>query len=570
MTSESSDWLQTNDWVYPAAFSLPGRPDHPMWAKVYRAIESGPTEESMPDFRLWCEESFWFACKFCFTFGEHVCREPDNPHYGKPWIDHPWVFDRCMELQKDPDGQWFRWPRGYFKTALITQCFTVWEWLRDVRGDPELIGTSLRTLILTYKAEQTGAAMMFNIKREIQNQKLIRHWPNLFFENPKESGDFSRNSLRIRQRGNPREPTVSISGLDTMPVSYHCDRIIMDDPVVRETVRSAEQIRNTYEAMKQATFLRADNTKVRYVGTHWAVGDPWALGLQEERFRLNHQDCYDEQMNPILRSARYLAEFKKDAGPYEFSCQMRGNPISDDERRFDLDWMRYYDTEPEQERLNKNVYLFVDTARAQKRNSDYTVVWVIALGADGFLYCLDVYRERLSLPQYDDLLFDLVAQWKPLIVFQEVFGAARDIEHVKDKQNQRGFRFLIEPVPDEKVEKEMRIESLMTPMSQGRYWFPRAGFGHTPRGEHRDILRVFRDDEYAKWTPSGQITHDDMLDCLAFTARPKVILKMRFPVRISTSTYVRKPGRDDSFIDLDGDGWTDPVGGGGNPTAWSN
>lgn len=568
MTSPSPEWLQTSDWFYPSACPLPGRPDHPRWEEVFRAIETGPVEESMADFRYWTEECFWFACKYCFTFGEHVCREPDNPHYGKPWIDHPWVFDRCMELQRDPNGQWYRWPRGYFKTALITQCLTVWEWLRDVRGQPELIGTSLRTLILTYKAEGTGAAMMFNIKREVQNPKLIAHWPNLFYENPKDSGDFSSRSLRIKQRGNPREPTVRVDGLDSMPTSQHFDRIVMDDPVVRETVRTPEMIASTYEAMKQATFLRADDTKVRYVGTHWAIGDPWALGLKDGRFRLNHQDCYDADMQPVMRSKQYLEEFLRDAGPYEFSAQMRGNPIAAAERKFEWEWVERYENDPDQERVGKNVYIFVDTARSQKKHSDYTVFWVLGLGADGNVYILDAYRERLSLPQYDDLLFDLVTVWKPVIVFQEVFGAARDIEHVKDKQRQRGFRFQIEALPDEKVEKEMRIESLQQPMAQRRYWFPKAGVGHAPRGDHRDTLTVFFEDEYKLWSPEGRILHDDMLDCLAFSARPKVLQRMRFPQRPITSAYVRKPGRDDeSVIDLDGGPWgrTDS-----SVTPWSN
>lgn len=559
----TAGWLQTEEWAYPAACPLPDAPEHPAWSDIYRAIEDGPLDDAMADFRYWCEQSFWFFNRYCLSFGELVCGEPDNLHHGRLWIEHPWVYARCMDIQRDPDGQFHRWPRGYFKTSLITQNFTMWEWIRNVEyGVP---GVALRTLILTYKAEVTGAAFMFGFKRELQNPRLIMHWPEAFFEDPKQSGDYGQKTLRIRQRGNPREPTLMVSGLDTMPTSQHFDRIILDDPVVRETVRTPDQIASTYEAIKQSTFLRADDTRMRYVGTHWSIGDPWQLGLKEGRFRLDAQDCYDLDGQPVLRSRQYLEEFHRDAGPYEFSAQMRGDPVAADQRRFSETWLKYYDTTPSQERNGKNVYLFIDTARSQKKSSDYTVIWVVGLGADTYLYALDVHRERLSLPEFDELLFDLVAIWRPLIVFQEVFGAARDIEHILDKQRQLNFRFQIEAVPDEKVQKEERIESLMMPFSQGRWWFPKA-FGHTPRGEFRDVMRVFREDEYLVWTPSGKTIHDDMLDCLAQTARPRVIDKIRWPQRLPTSRYVTKPERDYYYDDGEG-GFSE---GRSAPTAWSH
>lgn len=529
--------IDTSGWVFPSEVPLPDSPSDPLWMEVMREITNAPDDAGMADFRYWCTQSFWFFNRFCLSFGQLTCQERDNAHFGKLWADHPWVFDRCMELQKDPDDQLHLWPRFYFKSSLITQNLTMWEWIRDVQPPTE--GTALRTLILTYKRDVTGTAFLLMVKREIEQNVLLRsHWPDLFYADPKQSGDWGAGGLRIKQRGNPREATLSVSGLDSMPTSQHFDRIIYDDPVVRETVRTEDMMKNTIEAMRQSTFLRADDTKVRYIGTRWKIGDPWQTWLNAKLFKLNHQDCFDENGEPVLRSREFLSRFLKDAGQYEFSAQMRGNPIADDEKRFQLQWMRYYEDEPMQERVGKNVYILIDPARSQKKGSDYTVIWVVGLGADHNYYLLDLYRERLNVPDFLDLLFDLVAVWKPIKVFEEVFGAQRDVEHIRERQRLIGYRFDIDVVPEVRSPKEERIEALMAPMADGRFWFPRApGFGHTAKGDHRDTLRVFKEDEYQFWTPSGSTMHDDMLDCLAFLQIDKMRNLLRWPVRKVSDGY---------------------------------
>ena len=443
-------------------------------------------------------------------------------------------------------------------TSLITQNLTMWEWIRDVK--PPLDGTALRTLILTYKRDKTGEAMLLAIKMEVEKNELLRaHWPDLFYPDPKQSGEWGAGGLRIKQRGNPRESTVTVAGLDSMPTSQHYDRIIYDDPVVRETVRTPEQIHSTVEAMRQSVFLRADDTKVRYVGTRWKMGDPWAHWMKQDLFRVNHQDCYDKNGDAVLRSRKFWDKFKKDAGPYEFSAQCRGNPLADDNKRFQLGWLKTYEREPDEERFGKNVYILIDPARSQKKTSDYTVFWVIGLGADRNYYCLDLYRERLSVPDFIELLFDLVTVWKPIKVFEEVFGANRDVEHIRERQKTIGYRFDIEEIPEVRMPKEERIEALMAPMSDGRFFFPKGGFGHTAKGDHRDTMAIFREDEYEDWTPAGSTMHDDMLDCLANILLDKMKMKLRWPVRRVSDSYDRgrKLGRSGGRVS------------GGGRTAWS-
>jgi hypothetical protein len=553
--------VDTTGWKYPSEQPLPDSPSHLLWAEILREIANAEDDGGMADFRYWCTQSFWFFNRFCLSFGQLTCGEKDNAHFGKPWPDHPWVYDRCQELQADPDDQLHLWPRFAFKTSLITQNFTMWEWIRDVQ--PPLEGTALRTLILTYKKDTTGVAFLLMVKREIEQNVLLRtHWPDLFHVDPKQSGEWGEKGLRIKQRGNPREATLTVSGLDSMPTSQHFDRIIYDDPVVRETVRTPEMILSTVEAMKQSVFLRADDTRVRYVGTRWKIGDPWEHWKKQGLFRVNHQDCYDLNGEPVLRSREFWARFAKDAGPYEFAAQCRGNPIADDAKRFSMTWLRYFERDPDEERIGKNVYILIDPARSQKKGSDYTVLWVVGLGADRNYYCLDLYRERFALPDFLDLLFDLVTVWKPLKVFEEVFGASRDVEHIRERQKQFGFRFDIETLPETRSPKEERIEALMPPMNDGRFWFPKGGYGHTAKADHRDMMQIFKEDEYQDWTPAGTTMHDDMLDCLSSLLLDKMRPQLRWPVRKVSDSYER--GRKLGRI-RGGKGRT----GSGERTAWS-
>ncbi len=529
--------IDTTGWKYPSVTPLPDSPTDPLWTEIIRTIANDP-DGGMADFRFWCTQSFWFFNRFCLSFGQLLCGETDNAHFGKPWADHPWVYERCLELQQDPDDKLHLWFRFGFKTSLISQNLSMWEWIRDVRPPEE--GTALRTLILTYKRDVTGTAFLMMVKREIEQNTLLRsHWPDLFYADPKQSGEWGAGGLRIKQRGNPREATLTVAGLDSMPTSQHFDRIIYDDPVVRETVRTPEMIQSTVEAMRQSVFLRADDTRVRYVGTRWKIGDPWEWWKKQGLFTVSKQAAYDKNGEPVLRSRGFWTRFAKDAGKYEFSAQCMGDPIADDAKRFELSWLRHYERAPDEERVGKNIYIFIDPARSQKKGSDYTVIWVIGLGADRNYYCLDLYRERLAVPDFLELLFDLVTIWRPIKVFEEVFGAQRDVEHIRERQKLLGFRFDIDIVPEVRSPKEERIEALMAPMADGRFWFPKGGFGHTAKGDHRDLMSVFKEDEYGFWTPAGATMHDDMLDCLAFLLVDKMRPQLRWPMRKVSDSYDR-------------------------------
>ena len=153
-------------------------------------------------------------------------------------------------------------------------------------------------------------------------------------------------------------------------------------------------------------------------------------------------------------------------------------------------------------------------------------MWVIGLGLDNNYTVLDVLRDKLTLTQRTDRLFELVQQWRPLAVFYEEYGLQADIEHIRHLQGQRNYRFDIHKVGGS-VSKVDRIRRLMPLFEAGRIWLPERRMLTLYDHSTVDLIDAFIEEEYCAF-PVAQ--HDDMLDCLARIADPDIENLMRWPI----------------------------------------
>jgi len=504
---------------------LPPSPTDPAYVELLAEIEEGEESRAEELFRQACLNDFWFFCRHCLTLGDVLCEDPYSPHFGKPWLDHPWLFDRCRELQADPDGFLDLWPRYFFKTALVTQSLTLW----DFCASPDL-----RAAIITYKLDTTGEGFLGQIKRECEiNEKLKGHFRDVFFENPlSESPTWTSNALTFRRAKNPKEPSLMVFGLtNNMPTSFHFDILVWDDIVTERSITSRDTIESTNQAWRNAAGLEADNTRDRMVGTHWAPNDTYQFILDLGAVKLRHRDVYDEKGEVVLRSPEWLDRIKLKMGPFNFAAQMRNQPVLGSAQSFDLSWLRYYDEDPEEIAKRLNTYILVDTARVTKDSSDYSVLAVVGLGAGhpvGNFFLLDLVRDRLSLVKTTDILFELVERWKPLCVYVEQFAAQRDVEHIRHEQVQRGYSFRVQEV-SERIRKEERIRRLQHIFAAGRFYAPKEPIWGYCDGRRVDMVHLLKMDELNDWTPEGGSRHDDMLDALAWIASPVLSKKLKFP-----------------------------------------
>lgn len=479
--------------------------------KIYAGVlERGDTEE----IRWMCRNDRYFL----LTCG-----------MGRADAVHPWIYDRCREVEKEPEGHLDLWSRYHYKSTIISLGGTVQEILRN----PEItIGIFGHVLALSKK--RVG-----QIQRALESDRLVALFPDILHDKPPMRGWSAEKGLIVKRRGNPNEPTVQACGLvDGQPIGAHYDLRVYDDIVTAESVSTPEQIAKTTAAWELSLALgTAEGGRAWYCGTRYHPQDTYQelidRGVLKERRRI----CYDEDGNPVLSPKKELEKLRRDMGPRTFAAQMLQTPVGEGVRTFRDTWFHTLERMPDAGPMNR--YILIDSANAKKKTNDYTVMWVVGLNKDNCYYILDGIRDRLNLAERTRTLFDLVERWAPNLVLWEQVGLASDVEHVKLEQDSIGWHFPIVQVKQH-VPKNDRIGWLVPFFEQGRIWFPNRILKRTVTGETVDLVHDF---EHYEYSVHPIVKHDDMLDCLANIMHPTAKGHMRFPVSPKDESQREAPAR---------------------------
>ena len=429
--------------------------------------------------------------------------------------DEDWLFDRCREVQADPDGYLDLWAREHYKSTIVTFAKTI----QDILVDPEI------TIGIFSHTKPIARAFLRQIKYELEtNTFLQRLFPEVLYADPKKEAPAAGNAwsedkgITVKRSSNPKEATIEAHGLvDGQPTSKHYALLIYDDVVTLESVTSPEMIEKTTDAMRLSFNLGAHGGRRRFIGTRYHFSDTYRTVIKDEIATARVYAATEDGTasgRPVFLDQETNARKRRDMGPYIYGCQMLQNPTSESNQSFDLEWMRYYEIEPPLELLNR--YILVDPANSKKKGSDYTVFWVIGLGEDRNYYVLDCIRDRLNLAERTEALFDLHRDYLPDGVGYEQYGIQADVQHIEEAMDRRTYRFSITPLGG-RVSKEERIKRLQPKFEQGRFWFPRTILKTNKEGKRENLVQVFLDNEY---TAFPVCIHDDMLDDLANILHP--------------------------------------------------
>jgi len=218
------------------------------------------------------ELDFWAYCRFVTSMKNYVIRDVEHDLVGTLYIEHPWIFDRCRDIQHDTETRemnrkFYQWPRYHLKTTLITQHHTTWETSKD---------PSMTTAILTFKVDQVGEAMFNVIRVELRDNPFYsRCWPDVWPENESDWDTWTSRQVTVNRPPGGKEPTISIHSLSNMPVSWHLRRIKIDDAEVRETVQTQASIASALSDLRNTIALGSDDTIRCYIGTIWDLHGPW-------------------------------------------------------------------------------------------------------------------------------------------------------------------------------------------------------------------------------------------------------------------------------------------------------
>lgn len=417
--------------------------------------------------------------------------------------DRDWIFDRCREVQADPDNRLDLWARGHYKSTIITMAQTI----REILIDPNV------TVGIFSHTRPIAKAFLRQIKREFETNRLLKElFPDILYENTADSPKWSEDEgLTVKRTANPKEATIEAWGLvDGQPTSKHYKLMVYDDVVTRESVTTPDMIAKVTEAWELSRNLGSETARTRYIGTRYHFNDTYKTimdrGVKPRIYAATDDGTIEGK--PILLTREKLDEKYRDMGPYTFGCQMLQDPRADETQAFKTEWIRKY---TRTDREGQNVCILVDAASEKKKSSDYTSMWVLGLNSDKNIYAIDFIRDRLNLKQRSEALFDLHRTYKPSDVGYEKYGMMADVEFMYSEMERRNYRFQIKelggPMP-----KNDRIRRLMPYFDQGRFWLPQKLYRTDYQGRQVDLVASFIEEEF-KAFPVG--LHDDMLDSLA-------------------------------------------------------
>ena len=426
---------------------------------------------------------------------------------------HPWIYARCREVEGDPNGYLDLWAREHYKSTLITFGLTI----QGILKDPDL------TVGIFSHTRPIAKAFLRQIMRELENNLILHSafpdvlWGKDLKDAPKWSED---EGIIIKRKSNPNEATVEAWGVvDGQPTSKHFRVLLYDDVVVRDSVTTPEMKQKTMSQLELSYNLGQMDGVKRMAGTRWDFDDAYRTVLERGTFKLRFhpgREGGEEDGKPVYWTEELHNQKRRDMGPYSYASQILLNPRADSLQGFKREWLKHYQTVGESwKRMTR--YLLVDPASSKKKGSDYTCMWVMGLATDGNRYALDMVRDRLSLTERADRVFDLHRKWKPYEVRYEKYGLQADIEHIEARQETENYRFKIREVGGQ-IKKPDRIGRLIPLFEKGEIYLPRSLHKTNYEKTTEDLVRVFVEEEYCPF-PVG--LHDDMLDALARMEEPE-------------------------------------------------
>lgn len=438
---------------------------------------------------------------------------------GHTFFNTPFHVPLIYEVSENNDMTADFWAREHGKSTIITRDLTMWEVLKNPE---ETVG------ILSYN-RAIAKSNLLAIKTTFETNELMKLlWADVIPANPdKDVPKWSLDDgICLIRRSIVPEATVEAWGLiDGMPTGRHFGIIAYDDVVTKNNVGTPEQIRKIKEMFSMSSNLGRKGGKRRLVGTTYHFADLHAEieknGIWTVRKRPGREGGI-ETGKSVWLTEEEMDRKRKEMGKYDFYSQILMKPIADEDRTFNISWLKYYTAFPG--KMNK--YIVVDPAEATNKNSDYTVMWVFGVDAQKNFFVLDGVHARISLKEKWENLKRLIEKWNPILVGYEKYGMQGDIQYIQEKIESEGFYFNLKELNYIKgaISKRDRIEALVPLFEEGRIKLPHALYTERD-GKPVDLVQELISEEFMEY-PFPH--HDDMLDALARIIDPRMSIIFPF------------------------------------------
>lgn len=444
---------------------------HRELAELLLAVEQGQKSAEVSLFqetrRQRFREDFWWAYS-------EVLTPPSRRRYIKNSALHRDMALGVADLSV-PLRLWLI-PRAHLKTTLLTESHTVWlltqeeVLLGELMGEPVLRkGHDLRVFIVSETADN-AQRMVTNIKAPFRfNDEFRALFPEYC---PAERGADMGTRMQFRLRNasdelDEKDMNVDAGGTKTRLTSRHYDWGKLDDLISPQSSETPEALENAKFWLENARYLY-DSEDLRHedvVGTRYDLGDVYGAlldgakgkGLQDYQARKAYRPYVRSAMerngrpdsvsgDPIWpqRTSREGLLKEQEDNPYVFSCQRQNQPIPRGKTLFtkelldaaviyDLHELPFWDPKTQTVDWKRaTIFASMDSARADSKTNDNTVLLLGAFDWNGVLYIMDGYAGKMTADETLDATFTVCDQhrvlkfaiertggqhlWEPLII----------------------------------------------------------------------------------------------------------------------------------------------------------
>ena len=352
-------------------------------------IETWPADEQQIAFVELCKNDLFFL----LVYG-----------LDRTFADTDWFFDRCREIQKDPNGHIDLWAREHGKSTTITIALTI----QNILNDPEI------TVGIFSHTRPIAKSFMRVIKREFElNEKLKLCFSDILWTDPhKESPKWNEDEgIVVKRKGNPPEATVEACGLvDGMPTGRHYALRIYDDVVTAESVTTIEQMQKTIDAIDMSQNLGRMGGAVRFIGTRYKLGDAYEELIKRGKYTPSIKPATDNGRvdgKPVMFTQEQWEDKLRDMSPSIVASQMLQNPLAKDSVIFQPDWFNLWPHDKPLPAFDA-VYQAFDGATSEKETADYSCLLTLGIfkAKEGDLrssvFILDCFMEKIAYPDMRD------------------------------------------------------------------------------------------------------------------------------------------------------------------------